>query len=108
VVIASCTPRTHEPLFQDTLRQVGLNPHLFEMANLRDQNSWVHKNAPGSATEKAIDAVRMAVAKSSDLYPVHHMQIPVLSVLNNRWRHRWITALSMRIKIPSVSGKRTS
>jgi heterodisulfide reductase subunit A len=49
------------------------------MANLRDQNSWVHKNAPGSATEKAIDAVRMAVAKSSDLYPVRHMQIPVLS-----------------------------
>jgi heterodisulfide reductase subunit A-like polyferredoxin len=79
VVIASCTPRTHEPLFQDTLRQVGLNPHLFEMANLRDQNSWVHKNAPGSATEKAVDAVRMAVAKSSDLYPVRHMQIPVLS-----------------------------
>jgi len=78
VVIASCTPRTHEPLFQDTLRQVGLNPHLFEMANLRDQNSWVHKNAPGSATEKAIDAVRMAVAKSSDLYPVRHLQIPVL------------------------------
>lgn len=79
VVIASCTPRTHEPLFQDTLRQVGLNPHLFEMANLRDQNSWVHKSTPGSATEKAIDAVRMAVAKSSDLYPVRHMQIPVLS-----------------------------
>jgi heterodisulfide reductase subunit A-like polyferredoxin len=79
VVIASCTPRTHEPLFQDTLRQVGLNPHLFEMANLRDQNSWVHKNSPGSSTEKAIDSVRMAVAKSSDLYPVRHMQIPVLS-----------------------------
>jgi len=79
VVIASCTPRTHEPLFQDTLRQVGLNPHLFEMANLRDQNSWVHKEDPGSATEKAIDAVRMAVAKSSDLYPVRHMQIPVLA-----------------------------
>jgi len=79
VVIASCTPRTHEPLFQDTLRQVGLNPHLFEMANLRDQNSWVHKNTPGSATEKAIAAVRMAVAKSSDLYPVLHQQIPVLS-----------------------------
>jgi heterodisulfide reductase subunit A-like polyferredoxin len=79
VVIASCTPRTHEPLFQDTLRQAGLNPHLFEMANLRDQNSWVHKSAPGSATEKAIDAVRMAVAKSSDLYPVQHIQIPVLS-----------------------------
>lgn len=79
VVIASCTPRTHEPLFQDTLRQVGLNPHLFEMANLRDQNSWVHRNTPESATEKAIDVVRMAVAKSSNLYPVRHMQIPVLT-----------------------------
>jgi len=79
VVIASCTPRTHEPLFQDTLRQVGLNPHLFEMANLRDQNSWVHKSDPGSATDKAIDAVRMAVAKAADLYPVQHLQIPVQS-----------------------------
>jgi heterodisulfide reductase subunit A-like polyferredoxin len=78
VVIASCTPRTHEPLFQDTLKQAGLNPHLFEMANLRDQNSWVHKNSPGDATEKAIDAVSMAVAKATDLYPVHHLQIPVV------------------------------
>ncbi|MBN1280888.1 MAG: FAD-dependent oxidoreductase [Candidatus Thermoplasmatota archaeon] len=79
VVIASCTPRTHESLFQDTLRQAGLNPHLFEMANLRDQNSWVHKSSPGRATEKAIDAVRMAVAKASELYPVHHLQIPVVA-----------------------------
>jgi len=79
VVIASCTPRTHEPLFQDTLRQAGLNPHLFEMANIRDHNSWVHKTSPKSATEKAIDAVRMAVAKASDLYPVRHLQIPVLN-----------------------------
>jgi len=78
VVIASCTPRTHEPLFQDTLKQAGLNPHLFEMANLRDQNSWVHKSSPSDATEKAIDTVSMAVAKASDLYPVHHLQIPVV------------------------------
>ncbi|MCX6664696.1 MAG: FAD-dependent oxidoreductase [Euryarchaeota archaeon] len=77
VVIASCTPRTHEPLFQDTLRQAGLNPHLFEMANLRDQNSWVHKNDPHSATKKAIDAVRMAVAKAADLSPIKHQQISV-------------------------------
>jgi heterodisulfide reductase subunit A-like polyferredoxin len=77
VVIASCTPRTHGPLFQDTLREAGLNPHLFEMANIRDQNSWVHKSDPGKATEKAMDSVRMAVAKSSDLYSVHHLQIPV-------------------------------
>jgi heterodisulfide reductase subunit A len=79
IVIASCTPRTHESLFQDTLREAGLNPHLFEMANIRDQNSWVHKNNPLSATEKAIDAVRMAVAKASDLSPIHHEKIPVVN-----------------------------
>ncbi len=79
IVIASCTPRTHEPLFQDTLREGGLNPHLFEMANIRDQNSWVHKNNPQSSTEKAIDAVRMAVAKASDLSPIHHLKIPVVN-----------------------------
>jgi heterodisulfide reductase subunit A len=79
IVIASCTPRTHEPLFQDTLREAGLNPHLFEMANIRDQNSWVHKNNPISATEKAIDAVRMAVAKASDLSPILHAKIPVMN-----------------------------
>jgi heterodisulfide reductase subunit A len=78
IVIASCTPRTHEPLFQDTLREAALNPHLFEMANIRDQNSWVHKDFPKNATEKAIDAVKMAVAKASDLKPISHMKIPVI------------------------------
>jgi len=63
VVVASCTPRTHEPLFQETIREAGLNPHLFEMANIRDQNSWVHMREPEKATEKAKDLVRMAVAK---------------------------------------------
>lgn len=79
IVIASCTPRTHEPLFQDTLREGGLNPHLFEMANIRDQNSWVHKNNPQNATAKAIDAVRMAVAKASELSSIHHLKIPVVN-----------------------------
>ena len=78
VVVASCTPRTHEPLFQDTLHEAGLNPHLFEMANIRDQNSWVHKNNPEMATKKAIDAVRMAVAKASELFPVYHFKTPVI------------------------------
>jgi len=77
-VIASCTPRTHEPLFQETLREAGLNPHLFEMANIRDQNSWVHKSDPGAATEKAMVVVRMAVSKAAELYPVHHFQTPVI------------------------------
>jgi heterodisulfide reductase subunit A2 len=53
VVVASCTPRTHEPLFQDTIRQAGLNPHLFELANIREQDSWVHRSSPKIATEKA-------------------------------------------------------
>ena len=52
VVVASCTPRTHEPLFRNTLRETGLNPYLFEMANIRDQCSWVHMHEPEKATEK--------------------------------------------------------
>ena len=53
VVVASCSPRTHEPLFQETIREAGLNKYLFEMANIRDQNTWVHMNNPEKATEKA-------------------------------------------------------
>ena len=67
VVVASCTPRTHEPLFQETLREAGLNKHLFEMANIRDQCSWVHFNQPAKATYKAKDLVRMAVARAATL-----------------------------------------
>jgi len=64
VVVASCTPRTHESLFKNTVREGGLNQYLFEMANIRDQCSWVHMKEPAKATEKAKDLVRMAVAKS--------------------------------------------
>jgi heterodisulfide reductase subunit A len=67
VVVASCTPRTHEPLFQDTIRQAGLNPHLFELANIREQDSWVHRTQPQVATEKAKGLVTMAVAKATRL-----------------------------------------
>jgi heterodisulfide reductase subunit A-like polyferredoxin len=74
VVVASCTPRTHEPLFRDTIREVGLNPYLFEMANIRDQCSWVHMNQKEEATEKAKELVRMAAACSRNLEPLH--QIP--------------------------------
>ncbi len=66
VVVASCTPRTHEPLFRAVLRKTGLNPYLFNMANIRDQCSWVHMDEPEAATEKAKQLVRMAVGK--DLY----------------------------------------
>ncbi|UCE36750.1 MAG: CoB--CoM heterodisulfide reductase iron-sulfur subunit A family protein [Thermoplasmata archaeon] len=64
VMVASCTPRTHGPLFQNTVAESGLNPYLFEMANIRDQCSWVHMEEPERATEKAKDLVRMALAKA--------------------------------------------
>ncbi len=77
VVVASCTPRTHEPLFQNTVKEAGLNKYLFEMANIRDQCSWVHRLEPGRATDKAKDLVRMAVAKASTLEPLPQPKIPV-------------------------------
>ena len=70
VVVASCSPRTHEPLFQQTLREAGLNAHLFEMANIRDQCSWIHRALPGEATDKARALVRMAVAKVALVEPL--------------------------------------
>ncbi len=70
VVVASCTPRTHEPLFQETLAEAGLNRHLFTMANIRDQCSWVHMHLPTEATEKAKELVQMAVANARRLKPL--------------------------------------
>jgi len=70
IVVASCTPRTHEPLFRETLREAGLNPYLFEMANIRDQCSWVHSAVPQSATEKATDLVKMAISRARFLSPL--------------------------------------
>ena len=78
VIVASCTPRTHEPLFQDTLREAGLNPYLFEMANIRDQCSWVHMHEPEAATEKAKDLIRMAVAKARLLEPLYPQFVDVI------------------------------
>ncbi len=63
IVVAACTPKTHEPLFQESMINAGLNKYLFEMANIRNQDSWVHKNNPELATQKAMDLVRMAVSK---------------------------------------------
>ena len=64
VVVAACTPRTHEELFQETLQDAGLNKYLFEMANIRNQCSWVHSNEKEEATAKAKDLVRMSVART--------------------------------------------
>ena len=77
IIVASCSPRTHEVLFQETLREVGLNPYLFEMANIRDQCSWVHQLQPEEATKKAQDLVSMAVAKASFLEPLQPISLPV-------------------------------
>jgi len=78
VIVASCTPRTHEPLFQETIREAGLNPHLFEMANIRDQCSWVHMNLREAATDKARDLVRIAVAKAYLREPLPVIALPVV------------------------------
>jgi heterodisulfide reductase subunit A-like polyferredoxin len=78
IFVASCTPRTHEPLFQDTIRQAGLNRYLFEMANIRDQCSWVHMHQPKEATEKAKDLVRMAIAKTALLEPLPTQQVEMV------------------------------
>ena len=75
VVVAACTPRTHEPLFQETIRNAGLNAYLFDMANIRNQCTWVHSDDKENATEKSKDLVRMAVARASLLE-----QIPDISV----------------------------
>lgn len=77
VVVASCTPRTHEPLFQSVLREAGLNPYLFEMANIRDQCTWVHMHDPEKAQKKAKDLVRMAVAKARLLEPLYKKRVKI-------------------------------
>jgi len=77
VVVAACTPRTHEPLFQDTIRQAGLNPALFEMANIREQCSWVHMHQQEVATRKAAELLNMAVARARIARPASRLSLPV-------------------------------
>ena len=77
VVVASCSPSTHEPMFQETIREAGLNKFLFEMANIRNQCSWVHMREPEKATGKAKDLVRMAVAKARLIEPLRPLSLPV-------------------------------
>jgi heterodisulfide reductase subunit A2 len=77
IVVAACTPKTHEPLFQETLVSAGLNKYLFEMTNIRNQDSWVHKSDPEEATQKAKDLVRMAVAKVALMEPLPEAPLDV-------------------------------
>ncbi len=77
LVIAACTPRTHEPLFQETLQSIGLNKYMVEMANIRNMNAWVHPNEPKKATAKAKGQVKMAVAKVARNYPLQDIQVNI-------------------------------
>jgi len=77
IVVAACTPKTHEPLFQETLVNAGLNKYLFEMTNIRNHDSWVHKNNPELATEKAKDLVRMSVSKVALMEPLEEAELQV-------------------------------
>ncbi|MCZ7398513.1 MAG: FAD-dependent oxidoreductase [Candidatus Methanoperedens sp.] len=79
VVVASCTPRTHEPLFQNTCREAGLNPYLFELANIREHCSWVHMKEKEKATEKAKGIVQMAVAKSALFQPLYKQKVSLIN-----------------------------
>jgi heterodisulfide reductase subunit A len=77
VVIAACSPRMHEPTFRRTVSEAGLNPFLYEMANIREFASWCHQNDPKAATERAKDSVRMAVAKVRLMQPLQTIEVPV-------------------------------
>jgi heterodisulfide reductase subunit A len=77
VVVAACSPRTLEPLFRDTLREAGINQYYYEMANIREHNSWVHSREKEEATEKAHDIIRMSVARACQLEPLQEFDLPV-------------------------------
>ncbi len=77
VVVAACSPRTLEPLFRDTVREAGINQYYFEMANIREHNSWVHSKEKEAATQKAKDITRMSVARACHLEPLQEFDLPV-------------------------------
>ncbi len=77
VVVAACSPRMHEPTFRKTVSEAGLNPFVFEMANIREFASWCHSSTPKEATTKAKDNITMAVAKARLLKPLETMEVPV-------------------------------
>ncbi len=77
VVIASCSPRLHEPTFRQMMHSSGLNPYLLEMTNLREQCSWVHMKEPAAATEKAVDLVKMSVSRVRQLFPLFEETLPL-------------------------------
>ena len=77
MVVAACTPRTHEPLFRDTCREGGINQYFYEMANIREHCSWVHSKEKEDATQKAKEIVRMAISRAALLEPLQEYKLPV-------------------------------
>jgi heterodisulfide reductase subunit A len=77
VIVAACSPRTLEPLFRDTVREAGINQYYYEMANIREHNSWVHSKEKEEATEKAHDIIRMSAARACHLEPLQEFDLPV-------------------------------
>jgi heterodisulfide reductase subunit A len=77
VVVAACSPRLHEPTFRACVAQAGMNPFLFEMANIREQDTWVHSHEPEAALEKAKELVASAIAKARFLTPLDMIEVPV-------------------------------
>ncbi|TFG33248.1 CoB--CoM heterodisulfide reductase iron-sulfur subunit A family protein [Candidatus Thorarchaeota archaeon] len=77
IVIAACSPRMHEPTFRQAMREAGLNPYLLEIANIREHDSWIHSDDPEAATEKAIDLVRMAIARARLLVPLDEPEVTI-------------------------------
>lgn len=77
IVVGSCSPRLHEITFRRMMQQAGLNPYLLEMANLREQCSWVHMKEPAAATTKAEDLIKMSISRVRLLYPLHEETIPL-------------------------------
>ncbi len=77
IVIASCSPRLHEPTFRQMLKDAGLNPYLLDMANIREQCSWVHMKEPEAATAKAIDLTRMSISRARLLEPLQEETLPL-------------------------------
>jgi len=104
VVVCACTPRTHEPLFQKTLAENGLNPFLFEFGNIREQCSWVHMNEPAKATEKAKDVVRMALKKVVRLDPLARGSASVEKIRACDWRRTCRAHRVARSRGPGLSG----
>ncbi len=77
VVIAACSPRMHEPTFRQAMREAGINPYLLEIANIREHDAWIHSDDPEAATEKAIDLIRMAVARARLLQPLDETEVSI-------------------------------